>query len=403
MKSQMKDLMRLKMESQVASIPNTIQRSIALPIAAVLIMTVAGCSKAETKAVAAPSAPAVPVVIATAVQKDVPVSIRSIGNVQAYQAVAIKSQVNSQITEVHFKQGQDVNKGDLLFDLDRRQLEADLRRAENSLLRDDAQAKNNRVQSERYAKLLKEGVVAQQQYDLAVSTADASDAGVAADKDAVEFAKVQLQYTKIFAPINGRTGDLMVDLGNLVKANDVPLVTINQISPIYVNFNIPEQQLADVKRYSGEGSLHVLAVISGQVDQPIEGKLTFIDNTVDQTTGTIKLKGTFTNADRRLWPGQFVDVVLTLTTQPNAIVVPSQAVQTGQQGQFVFVIKPDNTADMRPVTVKRTVGPDSVISTGLQPGERVVIDGQVRLIKGMKVEIKTASQVPQTTSQVPGL
>jgi multidrug efflux system membrane fusion protein len=388
------------MESQLAVKQNAF---IALLFSIALMLAVAGCSKTETKAAAAPSAPTVPVVIATAVQKDVPVSIRSIGNVQAYQAVAIKSQVNSQITEVHFKQGQDVNVGDLLFDLDRRQLEADLRRAENSLLRDDAQAKNNRVQSERYAKLLKEGVVAQQQYDLAVSTADASDAGVAADKDAVEFAKVQLQYTKIYAPINGRTGDLMVDLGNLVKANDVPLVTINQISPIYVNFNIPEQQLADVKRYSGEGSLHVLAVISGQVDQPIEGKLTFIDNTVDPTTGTIKLKGTFTNADRRLWPGQFVDVVLTLTTQPNAIVVPSQAVQTGQQGQFVFVIKPDNTADMRPVTVKRTVGSESVIAAGLQPGERVVIDGQVRLIKGMKVEIKTARQVPQTTSQVPGL
>jgi multidrug efflux system membrane fusion protein len=368
------------------------------------MLAIAGCSKAETKAVAAPSAAIVPVVIATALQKDVPVSLRSIGNVQAYQAVSIKSQINSQINEVHFTQGQDVQSGDLLFVLDRRQLEADLRRAENSLLRDDAQAKNNRVQAERYAKLMKEGVVAQQQYDLAVSTADASDAGVAADKDAVEFAKVQLQYTKIYAPINGRTGDLMIDRGNLVKANDVPLVTINQISPIYVNFNIPEQQLAEVKRYSAEGSLHVLAVISGQADQPIEGKLSFIDNTVDQTTGTIKLKGTFTNADRRLWPGQFIDVVLTLTKEPNAIVVPSQAVQTGQQGQFVFVVKPDNTADMRPVTVKRTVGTESVIATGLQAGERVVIDGQVRLIKGSKVEIKTARQVPQTTtSQEPGI
>jgi len=270
-------------------------------------------------------------------------------------------------------------------------------------LRDDAQAKNNRVQAERFAKLLKEGVVAQQQYDLAVSTAEASDAGVAADKDAVEYAKVQLQYTKIYAPISGRTGDLMVDLGNLVKANDVPLVTINQITPIYVNFSVPERQLSELKRYSNEGSLHVQAVIAGEADKPIEGKLSFIDNSVDPNTGTIKVKGTFTNPDRRLWPGQFVDVVLTLTTQPDAIVIPSQAVQTGQQGQFVFVIKPDNTADMRPVTVKRTVGPESVVENGLQAGERVVIDGQVRLIKGSKVEIKTANQRPAAPSQEPGL
>lgn len=367
-----------------------------------VLLAVAGCGRGETKA-AAQGPTSVPVVVATALKKDVPVSVRSIGNVQAYQSVAIKSQVNSQITEVHFKQGEDVKQGELLFVLDPRQLEADLRRAENNLLRDEAQAKNNRVQAERYAKLLKEGVVAQQQYDLFVSTAEASDAGVAADRDAVEYAKVQLQYTKIFSPITGRTGDLIVDLGNLVKANDVPLVTINQISPIYVNFSIPEQQLADLKRYSNEGSLHVQAVIAGQPDQPIEGKLSFIDNSVDPNTGTIKVKGTFTNTDRRLWPGQFVDVVLTLTTQPNAIVIPSQAVQTGQQGQFVFVIKPDNTAEMRPVNVKRTVGPESVVESGLQAGERVVIDGQVRLIKGSKVEIKTASHVQQAPASEPGL
>jgi multidrug efflux system membrane fusion protein len=378
-------------------------RNIAALVAVTLLLIIAGCGKGETK-VAAQGPNSVPVTIAVAVKKDMPVSVRSIGNVQAYQAVSIKSQINSQITEVHFKQGEDVKEGDLLFDLDRRQLEADLRRAQNSLLRDDAQAKNNRVQAERYAKLLKEGVVAQQQYDLFVSTAEASDAGVAADKDAVEYAKVQLQYTKIYAPISGRTGDLMVDLGNLVKANDVPLVTINQITPIYVNFSIPEQQLSDLKRYSNESSLHVQAVIAGQADQPIEGKLSFIDNSVDPNTGTIKVKGTFTNPDRRLWPGQFVDVVLTLTTQPNAIVIPSQAVQTGQQGQFVFVIKPDNTADMRPVTVKRTVGPESVVETGLQAGDRVVIDGQIRLIKGSKVEIKAANQrQPVAPSQEPGI
>ncbi|MCU1286008.1 MAG: efflux transporter, family, subunit [Acidobacteriales bacterium] len=367
------------------------------PVIIALALALAGCGKEEAK-VAAQGPQSVPVTVAAAVQKDVPVSVRAIGNVQAHQAVAIKSQVNGQITEVHFKQGQDVNQNDLLFVLDRRQLEADLRRAENNLLRDEAQAKNNRVQAERYAKLLKEGVVAQQAYDQFVSTADASDAGVAADKDAVEFAKLQLQYTKIYAPITGRTGDLMVDNGNLVKANDVPLVTINEITPIYVNFSIPEQQLADVKRFSSAGSLHVLAVISGEADRPIEGKLSFIDNTVDAATGTIKLKGTFNNTDRRLWPGQFVDVVLTLTSEPNAIVVPSQAIQTGQQGQYLFVINGD-IADLRRVTVKRTVGGESVIQSGVKPGERVVIDGQIRLVKGSKVEIKASKDIPQPPSK----
>jgi multidrug efflux system membrane fusion protein len=359
-----------------------------------LALALAGCAQKATKAAAPPAA--VPVVIAPVEVKTVPLSVRAIGNVQAYQSVAIKSMVNAQIMEVHFKQGEDVQQGQLLYQLDPRQAQADLKRAENNLLHDEAQARNNRVQAERYASLLKEGVVAKQDYDQFLTTAQAADAGVEADKQAVEAAKVQLQYTKIYSPISGRAGDFLIDKGNLVKANDTPsLVTINQITPIFVNFAIPEQQLAAVKKYSAAGSLHVQAIISGDTANPEEGKLTFIDNAVDPTTGTIKLKGTFENKDHRLWPGQFVDVVLVLTSEPNSIVVPSQAVQTGQQGQYVFVVKPDMTADMRPVTVLRTNGNDSIISSGLRAGEQVITDGQLRVTNGVKLERKnTQSALP---------
>lgn len=369
-----------------------------------LVLALSGCAQKETKAAAPPAA--VPVTIAPVELKTVPLSVKAIGNVQAYQSVAIKSMINAQIIDVHFKQGDDVAQGQLLYQLDPRQAEADLKRAQNNLLHDEAQAKNNRVQADRYASLLKEGVVAKQDYDQFLTTAQAADAGVEADKQAVEAAKVQLQYTKIYSPISGRAGDFLIDKGNVVKANDTPsLVTINQITPIYVNFSIPEQQLADVKKYSAAGSLRVQAIISGDAAHAEDGKLTFIDNAVDPTTGTIKLKGTFENKDRRLWPGQFVDVVLTLTTEPNSIVVPSQAIQTGQQGQFVFVVTPEMTADMRPVKVLRAVGNETIIASGLKPGERVVTDGQLRLSgkPDQKVEAKTnTTQLPAPRTTEPG-
>ena len=393
----------------------------------------AGCSGSpEKKASAQGPPPAVPVVVATVTTKNIPISIRSIGNVQPYQTVGIKSQISAQLTEVHFKEGQDVNKGQLLFELDSRPLEADLKRSQGNLLRVEAQAKNARVQANRYAALLKEGVVAREQYDQFVSNADALQAAVAADQAAVENARVQLQYTKIYSPVSGRTGNLMVNRGNLVKANDVPvLVIINQVSPIYVEFAIPENELGDVKRYLAAKTLWVQAIPSAasqasggsnQVSsnptfalpnpgpaspgappplpgslrpgpglEPVDGQLTFVDNSVDPATGTIKLKGTFANKDRRLWPGQFVDVVLTLTTQTNAITLPSQAVQTSQSGQYVFVVKQDNTAEMRQVTVSGTYGAESVVSSGVQAGERVVVEGALRLTKGTKVEIKNAA------------
>jgi multidrug efflux system membrane fusion protein len=353
-------------------------------------VALAGCSKDETKAAASAPPPGVPVSVATVVQKDMPVVIRAIGNVEAIEKVEIKSQITGQVVAVHFKEGDDVKKGQLLFEMDPRQPKADLARAEGTLLRDQAQAKNARSQAERYARLLKEGVVSAQEFDRFTSEADAAEAAVAADKAAVEQAKLQLTYTSIYAPVSGRTGNLMIKLGNIIKANEPAMVMINQISPIAVTFSIPEQQLSDVKRYMNAG-LRVEALLPGTDQTPLRGELKFIDNAVDPATGTIKLKGDFANADRKLWPGQFVDIQLTLTTTTNALVVPTQAVQTGQQGQYVFIIKPDMTADMRPVVVQRTMGSDTVVQSGVQPGDRVVTDGHLRLQKGAKVEVKQSA------------
>jgi membrane fusion protein, multidrug efflux system len=350
-----------------------------------------------TKA-APPVAPVVPVLAATVEQKDMPVQVQGIGSVEAYSTVSVKTQITGELTLVLFREGQDVRKGDLLFTLDKRPYEAELKKQESNLARDIAQAKLARVQVDRYEPLLKEGIVANEQVDQIRANADALEAAVAADKAAIENARVQLIYCSIYSPINGRTGSLIVHRGNMIKANDTPaLVNINQVEPIYVAFMVPEQFLAEVKKSAGTGKLAVQALIPND-SKPATGKLSFIDNTVDQTTGTIKLKGEFTNADRRLWPGQFVNVVLTLRTQPNAIVVPSQAIQTGQQGQFVFVIKPDMTVDARQVVVNRSGNGLAVIEKGLSAGERVVTDGQLRLVPGAKVEIKQAVAPPAAPS-----
>jgi membrane fusion protein, multidrug efflux system len=351
-----------------------------------LMLFALGC---DNKAPQKPQAATVPVTIAVVEQRDVPVQIKAIASVDPYVTVGIKTMISGEITTVNFKEGQDVNKGQLLFTIDRRPMEADLRRAEATLARDEATAANDRAQATRYAALMKEGVVAQEQADQMVTAANASDALVKADRAAVENAKVALQYAQVYAPISGRTGNLMVQLGNVVKANpDTPIVTINQISPIYVTFTIPEQYLGDVKRYMAQHSLTVKAEIPND-PKPALGTLTFIDNAVDRQTGTIKLKATFANADRRLWPGQFVNATLTLADQPNAITVPNEALQTGQQGQFVYVVRQDGIAEARNVTVARTIEGKSVIASGLQPGERVVTDGQLRIRSGeSKVEVR---------------
>jgi multidrug efflux system membrane fusion protein len=343
---------------------------------------------------------AVPVLAATVEQKDVPLQLKAIGAVEAYSNVSVKTQITGELTEVHFREGQDVKKGQLLFTLDKRPFEAALKQAEGMLARDQAQAANARTQAERYKALNKAGVVSKEEYDRQESNASALEAAVVADQAAVDNARVQLVYCSIHSPIDGRTGPLLIHQGNMIKANDTPfLVSINQVQPIYVTFTVPEQNLGDIKRYSSGTRLPVQAFIPNDTRGPAAGWLSFIDNTVDQATGTIKLKGEFANTDRRLWPGQFVDVVLTLTQQPKAIVVPSQALQNGQQGQFVFVIKPDMTVEARPVIIDRSSDGQAVIAKGLAAGEQVVTDGQLRLVPGVsKVEFKQSATVPPTVN-----
>jgi multidrug efflux system membrane fusion protein len=345
-----------------------------------------------TKAAPGPPPP-VPVMAALVEQKDVPLQVHAIGAVEAYSMVAVKTQITGELTGVFFKEGEDVQKGQLIFTLDKRPLEADVRRAEGALARDEAQARNALGEQRRYESLVKAGVVSTQEYDRVEANAAALEAAVRADRGALENAKVQLVYASIYSPINGRTGNLLVHQGNMIKANDVPsLVNINQVEPIYVTFTVPQQYLADVKQYSRNGSLPVQAVIPGDSRGTIAGKLSFIDNTVDSSTGTIKLKGMFANSDRRLWPGQFVDAYLTLKTQSNALVIPSQAIQNGQQGTFVYVIKDDNTVEARVITTSEAqVAGQLIVQKGLSAGERIVTDGQLRLVPGSKVQIKQAA------------
>jgi len=340
-----------------------------------------------------PLKPPVPVTAGTVIQKTVPVQVRAIGNVEAYSTISVKSQIDGQLIRVHFKEGQDVKKGDILFTIDPRPYEAALKQAEANFAKDSAQLENARVEVSRYAELVKKGYVAQEQYDQIRTNAAALEATVNADKALVENAHLQLKYCFIYSPITGRTGNLMANQGNLIKANaDNPMVTINQIQPIYVTFSVPEQYLSEIKKYMAGSKVKVEVYVTRDEDHPEEGVLTFVDNTVDMTTGTIKLKGTFANKEKRLWPGQFVNVILTLTTQPNAVVIPSQAIQTGQSGQYVFVIKSDFTVESRPVVIDRTLDGETVVEKGLQPGDKVVTDGQLRLIPGVKVEIKTSGK-----------
>jgi membrane fusion protein, multidrug efflux system len=334
---------------------------------------------------------AVPVSVTKAVKKTVPIELSAISTGEAYSTVSIKGQVNAVLKEVHFKQGDFVKKGDLLFTLDARPFQASLAQAQANLDRDKAQADLTVVQAERYKKLYNEGIAPKEQYDQMQANAAAQKGSVHADEAAVESAKLQLQYCAIYSPVDGRTGALQVYPGNLVKENDVPvLVVINQIAPLYEDFSVPEQYLGVIKKYMAGGRLQIEATPYGDT-VPEPGYLTFVDNTVDNTTGTIKLKGTFANADHRLWPGQFSTASLRLSEDENATVVPTQAVQTGQTGDFVFVINPDQRAESRPVKVARTLGAEAVIAKGIEPGETVVTDGQLRLIPGVKVQIKTAS------------
>ncbi|HEV2114903.1 MAG TPA: efflux RND transporter periplasmic adaptor subunit [Terriglobales bacterium] len=348
---------------------------------------------------ARPAFPAAPVTVAVAEQAAVPVEMSAIGNAQAYRTVQVKSMVDGQIQRVLFKQGDDVRAGQLLFQLDKRPFQAALDQAAGKLAQDEATAANSRAQAARDDALLKAGVLAAQDAQAQEAQAAAYTAAVQADKAAVETARVNLGYTDIRAPIGGRAGAILVNLGNLVKANDTnPLTTLNQITPIYVAFNIPEAQLSEV-RAKGRAALQVQAFVPN-VPQPELGTLSFIDNAVDQTTGTIKLMGTFRNEDRKLWPGQFFNVRLVLGVDPHAIVVPASAVQNGESGKYIYVVQPDGTALMQPVTSTRTYRQLAVVDKGINPGQRVIVDGQYRVIPNSKVEVVRTVPVTPASKQV---
>jgi len=333
--------------------------------------------------------PPVPVTAAAVERKVVPLDLQAIGTVIAASTVAVHAQITGELTSVEFKEGDEVRQGQVLFTLDKRPYEAALQQVEAQLQKDIAQAANARAQSLRYQDLQQRGIATREQVDQMTTQAAALDATVAADRANVEAAKVQLDYATIEAPISGRTGLLQVHRGNLVRANDTtPIVTINRVTPVYVTFSIPESMLPEFKHYMAAGTIHVEARAPNDPAPPSIGRIDFIDIAVDATTGTIKAKGTFLNEDRRLTPGQFVNVTVTLTTDPNATVIPTLAVQTGQQGNYVYVIKSDKTVELRPVTIARTHGDDSIIRTGLTPGETIVTDGQLRLVPGSRVSIK---------------
>lgn len=343
----------------------------------------------------------VPVTTATAAVKPMPRELRAIGNVQASATVHIKSRVDGELLTVHFREGDEVKTGDLLFTIDPRPFEAALKQAEANLAKERAQLEHSRRQAERYSSVVKKGYVSEEQNDQILANTAALEAAVRADEAAVENARLDLKYCSIRSPISGVTGQLKVDRGNLIKASDTenPMVTVRQTSPIYVVFSVPEANLPQLKKHMAAGPLEVAVSIPGDEERPLQGKLTFLDNAVDQTTGTILLRATFANQDRALWPGQFVNVTLTLSLQPDAVVIPTPALQTGQQGQYVFVVTPESLAEYRPVTVARTVGGEAVVAQGLKAGEKVVTDGQLRLTQGTQVTIVEAGQTPGSEKQ----
>jgi membrane fusion protein, multidrug efflux system len=339
-------------------------------------------------------APIVPVVVATAERRPMPVRLDTIGTGQAIATVNIKTRIDAQIDQVKVRDGQYVKTGDVLFHLDSRAAEAQVHQMEAQLARDRAQLMNAKRDVDRFAPLVAKDFVSRQQYDTSVTTSQALEGSVKADEAALENAKVLLTYYTITAPIDGRVGLVQLKLGNNLKANDLSFATINQVKPIYVNFSISERELPSIRAAMARGPVAVSALAPGDSGSPIMGKLAFFDNAVDATTGTIALRGVFDNDDERLWPGQYVNVSVTLSVQEDALVVPQAAVQAGQEKPFVFIVRPDSTAEVRKVVVSRTVDGKAIIANGIEAGDRVVIDGQLRLTNGARVDIRAAEGQP---------
>lgn len=381
-----------------------------------LVITTACSSAGGAKTTqAAPEAPAAPVKVARAEVRPLPVELQAVGNVEPYSTITVKAQIGGTLMKAHFREGDMVRKGDLLFEIDPRPYEEAIRRWEANLARDrallqqseanlgrvQAQEAHYAMQADRYLKLAEEGIFSREQADqMAVelksrrSSVRAETAGlesarasIRADESEIENAKLNLSYCSIRSPLDGRTGQILVKEGNLVKANDVELVTIHQIQPIYVTFSVPETNLPAVRqRFAGRGRMMVKAS-APEAEGTASGTMSFIDNAVDRSTGTVRLKGTFANTDGRLWPGQFVDVRLQLDERPRAVAVPAAAVQTGQTGNFVYVINEQSTAELRPVTTGARFDNMAGINSGLNGGETVVTDGHLRLAPGSKVRV----------------
>jgi membrane fusion protein, multidrug efflux system len=351
----------------------------------VLFACASGCGGHEHK----PAPPAFPVQVAKAASQDFPITLSALGSAEAWSTVSIKPQVQGELTEVHFTEGQEVKAGDLLFTIDPRPYRAAVQQARGAFARDEAQLRNAQLQATRLGNLVGPGVVSREQYDQALATERALSATLQADRAGIETAQLQLNYCTLRSPIDGRTGSLLVHKGNLVKPADATaLVVINKVHPIFVSFTLPEQNLPEVQRYQAQSALTVTGFSEGQTDNPIPGKVTFLDNQVDRSTGTIRLKAEFPNVDNRLWPGQYVRILVNLTTLAAAVVVPSSAVQRGQSGSYVFVVGTDQEADLRNIRAGAEASGLTVVEQGLQAGEMVVTDGQVRLSAGAHVQVK---------------
>jgi membrane fusion protein, multidrug efflux system len=379
--------------------------AIRLLICLLVILTSAGCSpgkegegqgKQQKRA-------AVAVSVATSSKKTLPVTIAATGHVEASATVEVRSQVTGTLKTVHFKEGDEVKAGELLFTIDPRPFAANLAKAEASLAKDKAELENAGRETIRYAQAAQKGYVSVEQADQAATRVATLTATVKADQAAVDAARLELEYCSIRAPFTGRTGEVQTDQGNLIKANaDTPMLTLNQIQPLLAAFTVPSQHLQEIVRYRAAGTLKVLAGETIGAQEPLIGTLVFIDNTVDPATGVIRLKASFSDHRQRLWPGQLVDVRLNLTDRPDCIVVPSQAVQTGQNGAYVYVVRDDRTVSYRSVKPGMQVQGETVIESGLQENERVVIDGQLQLADGSRIEEREQVQTESTKKNAAG-
>ncbi len=363
----------------------------------VIVLIVAAYFVLSEKKQPPPVEQVVPVLAGRAVQKTMPVIIEAIGSVEAYNSITVYSRVVGQLQKIHFKEGQDIRKGDLMFTLDAAPFKEKLKAAEAKLAQDMAQLKYNKAEAKRYAFLLEKGAVSKSDFESKQTLAATQEAIVNADKADMDNARTNVDFCYIRAPFAGRTGAYIVNEGMMVKDNDTKLAVINQIIPIYVKFSVAEKHLPDIRKYKAYNELKVQASVPGFQDKTQKGTLSFIDNTIDPATGMIMLKALFENKEKFLWPGQFVNVVLQLTEEANAIVVPSAAVQISQSGSYIFIVKPDKKVEYRLVTVSRTMGNEAVISKGVLAGETVVTDGQLKLRDGFPVEIRD-SLAPQATS-----